>query len=171
MKTKTVQLKLNVGFTTQQSVGFSREFHFEFPIIRLGLDFEVQDLDGKIKISRTSEGLLTRGVFNATTDAICSRCLENFKQLLKTDFTELFTFIDHVQDGTELIYPEDGQIDFAPILGEYLILEIPINPTCKQTCKGLCPICGNNLNTESCDHGPVQIDPRLEILKNLLDED
>jgi len=170
MKKYSSPLIVNAGFVAQQSPGYSREFFFQFPSIELKPDFAVGNLDGKIQLSRTSEGLLARGKFQAVVDATCGRCLSTFSLHLETDFTELITFPAHVCEDTEMIYPEDGQIDFTPVVGEYLMLEIPINPICKQTCKGLCRICGNNLNVEKCEHGDEPIDPRLEILKSLLDE-
>jgi uncharacterized protein len=171
MNTQTSQLKLTLGFIAQQSIGYNRDFHFKFPVLALQAEFVVRNLEGKITVSRTSEGLLTQGEFRAIIDSVCSRCLAAFEDTLKTDFTELYTFPTHVQEDTELIYPEDGQIDFTPILGEYLMIELPINPLCKGDCKGLCVVCGNDLNNEACDHGTEAIDPRLEILKSLLDED
>jgi uncharacterized protein len=74
-------------------------------------------------------------------------------------------------EDTEMIYPEDGQVDLAPVVREYLLLEMPINPVCKADCRGLCPICGNDLSQERCDHGSDPIDPRMSILKTLLDSD
>ncbi len=165
------QLKLNVGYIAQQSIGYSRGFLFSFPSIFIQPDLYLQDLEGKIEISRTSQGLLAQCEFQASTDSTCGRCLADSKQTLKTEFTELFTFLSHADADTELIYPEDGQIDFGPIVREYLLIELPINPLCQDDCKGLCPVCGENLNTQTCDHGADSIDPRLAKLKSLLDED
>jgi uncharacterized protein len=169
MNRQTIQLQLNVGFIAQQSIGYSRDFLFESPTLFIQPDLELNDFKGKIEVSRTSEGLLFQGEFQAFIEATCGRCLDEFKQHLKTDFAELYTFQSHVRDDTELIYPEDGQIDLAPVVGEYLLLEFPINPVCKADCQGLCPVCGNNLNQELCIHDPDPIDPRMEILKSLLD--
>jgi uncharacterized protein len=171
MKTQSSPLFVNVGFVAQQSIGYSRDFDFEVPSVLLKPDFHVKNLEGRIILSRTSEGLLARGRFRADFDTTCGRCLDSFTLNLETDFTELIAFASHAREDTELIYPEDGQIDFTPMVGEYLMIEIPINPICKTTCKGLCPICGNNLNIEQCDHGPEPVDPRLETLRSLLDEE
>lgn len=164
-------LVLNVGFIAQQAIGYSRDFTFEIPKISLLPDLVLRQFNGKLVISRNSEGLLFLGEFQAFAPATCGRCLGDFEQLLKTDFTELFTFESHIQEDTELVYPEDGQIDLGPIVREYLLLEMPINPICKPDCKGLCPVCGNDLNLETCDHGEVSGDPRLDVLRTLLDHE
>lgn len=170
MKKHLSPLLLNVGFIAQQSVGYSRDFHFQYPSVELKPGFSVVNLEGNITLFRTSEGLLARGKFQGLIDASCGRCLSTFKQKLEADFTELIAFPAHVNEDTEMIYPEDGQIDFTPVIGEYLELELPINPICKQDCKGLCTICGNNLNIKKCVHDEEPIDPRLQVLKSLLDE-
>jgi uncharacterized protein len=66
--------------------------------------------------------------------------------------------------------PETGIIDLNPVLREYAVLEIPMRPLCKPDCKGLCPICGNNLNDSNCNHEDDLGDPRFSSLKKLLDE-
>jgi uncharacterized protein len=171
MDNQIAQLLLNVGFVAQQDIGYRRVFPFEFPILLLQPDHKFQKFKGSIEVSRTSEGLLSQGKIQAFVGATCSRCLDDFDQTLVAEFTELFVFASHAQEDTELIYPEDGQIDFGPIVLEYLLLEMPIKPVCKEACKGLCSVCGNNLNEEQCDHGPESIDPRMAVLKSLLDQD
>ncbi len=171
MNTQNKQLLLNVGFIAQSDIGYSRDFQFNNPILFLQPDLDLSEFNGTLEVSRTSEGLLFQGKFQANMETTCSRCLLNIKQHLITDFAELFTFQSHVHEDTDLIYPEDGQVDLGPIIREYLLLEFPINPICKPDCKGLCPVCGNNRNQEKCDHGVDPIDPRLSVLKSLLDGD
>lgn len=171
MINKNIALQLNVGFVVQQSIGYCREFNFAMPHADLVPDFHYFDLSGTLNVSRNSEGLLFLGEFRAFIHTNCGRCLENSVTKLDTDFTELFVFPSHAAaspDEPELILPYDGLIDFGPIVGDYLALEVPINPICKEDCLGLCLVCGNNLNTAPCDHESDDIDPRFSILKNLL---
>jgi uncharacterized protein len=67
-----------------------------------------------------------------------------------------------------LAIPETGILDLSTIFREYLLLDIPIQPVCSPTCKGLCPICGGNLNETECNHPEVDIDPRMAVLQELL---
>ena len=58
------------------------------------------------------------------------------------------------------------RIDLEPLFREQFVLAIPYAPLCSETCKGLCPQCGIDRNTDSCACEPP-IDPRLAALKGL----
>jgi uncharacterized protein len=162
--------QLNVGFIIHQTVGYSREFFFNYPNLLLPSDINLYNLDVKALVSRTTEGLLLQVRINTSTGATCSRCLEPFTLHLEVDFTELFFFRSHAKSDAEQIVPETGRIDLSPLINDYVVLELPINPTCREDCQGLCPICGESLNEKSCNHEAVSVDPRLAVLKTLLEE-
>ncbi len=110
--------------------------------MKLGEDFQVTDFCGMARFDRTPQGLLLQGKFEAKTELECVRCLDPFPQTLKWSFTELYAFDKRSISESNLLVPEDGQIDLEPLQREYALLEIPINPVCKPECKGLCPVCG-----------------------------
>ena len=171
MSTTLSLFRLNVGFIVHQTAGYSREFPFEIDKISTDEDLEFYDLLGVVTVSRTTEGLLLQFKGQAQTKAECGLCLEKFDQPLSLDFIEMFTFPSHADKDTELVLPEDLNIDLFPLIREYLYLDIPINPTCKPDCKGLCPVCGENLNQTTCNHNEEPNDPRLSVLKSLLDDE
>jgi uncharacterized protein len=145
-------LKINVGFLHNEPLGSYRDIHFEFPELQLPPDFDVQHLAGSARISRTPQGLLVEGIFEAVTQLECVRCLEPYDQELKTTFSEVYAYknTDFTESG--LFVPEDGNIDLGPVVREYLMLEYPIKPLCKPDCQGLCTVCGENLNFNTCEH-------------------
>jgi uncharacterized protein len=53
------------------------------------------------------------------------------------------------------------------LLAELLLAEKPFKTLCSENCKGLCPVCGANLNACSCGCSALPVDPRLAILKNI----
>jgi uncharacterized protein len=163
-------LRLNVGFIVAQSAGYSRDFAVEIPQVRLPPDLVVTNLAGDVRVSRTPQGLLLQANMQADTKLECVRCLELFSTILHANFTELYAFSQRNTTESGLLVPEDGQIDLEPLLREYMFLELPINPLCQPECKGLCPVCGENLNLVACNHEEEPADPRLGILKKLLDE-
>ncbi len=108
--------------------------------------------------------------FHTHTELECVRCLTGFQQPLNINFTELYAFSQRYVTDSGLLMPETGTIDLNPVVREYAMLEIPMRPLCKPDCKGLCPICGNNLNESTCTHEDDSGDPRLASLKSLLDK-
>ena len=163
-------LRLNVGFVVAQSAGFSRDFPFDLPQINIPPDLHLRSLTGVVKVTRTPQGILLQVTLKTYTDLDCVRCLTKFQQALNIEFTELYAFSQRYITDSGLLMPETGIIDLTPLLREYILLEIPISPLCRPDCKGLCPICGNNLNESSCTHEDNSGDPRLASLKSLLDK-
>jgi uncharacterized protein len=51
----------------------------------------------------------------------------------------------------DLMYPvEPDWLDLEPLVHDACILELPLAPLCREDCKGLCPECGVNRNSETC---------------------
>jgi uncharacterized protein len=145
-------LRINVGFLVHQQIGYNRDIHFDLPKIKLDEDFVASDFKGVVRVSRTPQGVLSQCEFQGSVSVTCVRCLTDFLQPLSTEFSELFAFSERSTTESDLILPDDATIDLAPLAREYLLIEIPISPLCKQDCKGLCPECGENWNLAECEH-------------------
>jgi uncharacterized protein len=65
--------------------------------------------------------------------------------------------------------PFDGKtIDLDPVVREQVLLALPVSVVCKEDCKGLCTVCGQDLNVQDCGHGKVkEVDVRLAKLKDI----
>lgn len=161
---------LNIGFVIYETVGYSRDFPIEAPEINLPPDLALTDLHGNVRVTRTPQGLLLQGAINARTMAECGRCLITFQQPLHAQFTELYAFTPSSATDTGLLVPESGKIDLQPIVRDEMMLSMPIRPLCQANCKGLCPVCGENLNETTCNHEDETPDPRLSILKELISD-
>ncbi len=144
-------LRLNVGYLFNKPIGTSREIPVEFDSFTLD-DLQVRNLKSIVKISRTREGLLLQVEGTADVEANCVRCLKDYFQPVELAFEELYQFPSRHREETDLILPNDGYIDLGSLYREYLILAIPIKSLCKTECKGLCVVCGINLNEETCEH-------------------
>lgn len=145
-------LRINVGFLIYQPIGTYRDFDFDLPDVELSPDFELNSLKGKAHISKTPQGLLVEAEFSGYLTQECVRCLEEYSQYLVTNFSELYAFRYRRNTESELYVPEDGQINLGPLVREYLMLEMPIKSICRPDCKGLCTVCGENLNITVCEH-------------------
>lgn len=162
--------RLNVGFIAHASVGYSREFSFEYATVHLVPDLDLRDLFGSVRVTRTAHGLLVQVDMSAFVEEECVRCLTAFSQPLQIDFTELYAFSPNSVTDSELLLPENGIIDLAPLVREEMLLAVPISPLCSPDCKGICPVCGENLNETARNHEDEEIDPRMSALKALLDD-
>lgn len=162
-------MRLNLGFLVSSSIGTSRDFTFEASEIRLGEDMDLFNFEGVIKVTRTPQGLLSQGEFKGSLPMECVRCLTDFEQFIRWEFTELYAFTHDNMTDSGLLMPEDGFIDFEPIMREYAILEMPISPICKPDCKGLCAVCGENMNEVDCGHKKTNEDSPFSALKDLID--
>ena len=145
-------LRLNVGFLITQPIGTYRDFSFDFPEIELSADFYLSYFKGTAHISRTPQGLLVEAEFSGRLIQECVRCLEEYQQDVTANFTELFVFRYRRNPESDLFVPDDGYINLAPLARDYLMLELPIKPICRLDCKGLCVVCGANLNETVCEH-------------------
>lgn len=116
------------------------------------------------------------GRVKTTLELRCSRCLEPFIAPVDQEFD--LRYSPHSQskvDGDREIeqddlttaYYEHDQIDLGHLMHEQFVLSLPMKPLCSDGCKGLCPICGVNLNNGTCDCKPVWEDPRLAALRQL----
>ena len=120
----------------------------------------------------------------------CSRCLKEIRWDLKLDFTTIFTSApvsepsaraegpQKVQDesGTGASFdldsaeeePFDGRtINTDGVLAEQLLLGLPMSALCSESCKGLCSVCGADLNDGDCGCERKPMDPRWAALKSI----
>jgi uncharacterized protein len=153
--------RFNVGFLQNQPIGTNRDIHFEYPLVVLQSDLRLTDLQGVARVSRTPQGILVQGEFQGKAPAECVRCLTTFDQPLHATFDELYAFDKRSVTDSGLILPEDANIDLEPLIREYLLIEMPISPVCKPDCKGLCSICGTDLNQASEEHHHPELDEEI----------
>ena len=74
-------------------------------------------------------------------------------------------------DNDDYLVCADSVLDLEELARTDILLELPTKVLCSEDCKGLCSQCGKNLNEGECSCEKKQIDPRLAILSQLLDQD
>ena len=159
--------RINVGFIIHEEIGYSHEIPFELDKAKLE-DLELQNFEGSVHIGRTPQGLVVQGRFSGDTTLECVRCLKEFKYPLSWGLTDLYAFNKKSVSESGLLLPDDAHIDLAPLLREYALLEVPINPLHAPDCKGLCAECGQDLNVKDCGHRQDNEDSPFSVLKKLL---
>lgn len=133
-------------------------------------EFAVERIQGRVRFTRTLDGIQAQGTLYVTLEMTCVRCLTPFVDKVAVELDDLFRPppLGGSEDGLILPMHEDGHLNLVPLVRELLIIATE-RPLCRPDCAGLCPHCGANLNTETCSCQELDIDPRFQILKDLLE--
>jgi uncharacterized protein len=167
-KQRPSRLRFNLGYLLETKLGESRVIELDYPTITVE-DVTLTPLRGELVLTRTSKGVYLSGELHTATAVSCVRCLEDTLAPVTVNLEELLYYPPWEAPPGELFIGEDGFIDLAPLVRELSLLELPIQPICKADCLGLCQQCGQNLNERDCGCTDNEIDPRLAVLKALLD--
>ena len=115
-------------------------------------------------------GILVTGTASAPWRAECRRCGGPVEGRVVADVLERYAPPGD-RDRDEEAYPLVGdELDLEPLARDAVLLGLPLAPLCDEDCRGLCPTCGANRNTETCDCAPPA-DPRWAALDVLRDAD
>ena len=99
----------------------------------------------------------------------CSSCLAPVRKELSFEIKERFAHTGRDDEETETFTGD--QIDLADYVKRGIIGELPMRVECREDCKGLCPICGKDLNDGDCGCDRTIRDPRFESLRALFNDD
>jgi uncharacterized protein len=122
-----------------------------------------------VRIERTSNGILVSGEVNANIETFCGTCLENIiievsspistylvpKAQLKRECMDM----ELTPEDLDREYFEGDSFSLDDLIGDALMLELPMNPKCKDSCV--------ELYTDKTETGGVAIDPRLAPLASI----
>jgi uncharacterized protein len=168
-KSRPSRLRFNFGFLLEAPIGTFREVELNYPSVEVVQDMTLVPLTGSFVATRISEGVYLSGTLHSNISAECVRCLEAATVALTLDIDELFYYPPHSAPEGAYVIGENGYMDLAPLVRELAWLGVPIQALCKPDCHGLCMECGQNLNHGECGCEVDGIDPRLSVLKQLLE--
>ena len=119
----------------------------ELPIIeKAPIDLQIANIDGgKLRIS---------GTVDLAASIPCSRCLEEVPTRIHFDIDKEFRL-------------ENSAIN--DIYGEILV-NWPMKVLCKEDCKGICKVCGMNLNKGDCNCQRTELDPRMAAIQDVFNK-
>ena len=146
----------------------------------------VEPLDAEVSILPQAQGVLFRGRLTGRVAMPCDRCsgvsqisldqsfdsFEPFPRAAMAPGAEASDGEEEFDDADEAVirlaaHGKGLEINPAALAWEEFSLALPLKPLCGPDCKGLCPICGRDKNTESCSCGQGQGDPRLAALRGI----
>lgn len=136
---------------------------------------EGSDIDLDIRMESVVDGILVTGSVVVDVHGECSLCLDSIDYEMSANIQELFVFEKAPAGGPEdevdeQYAVEDDSIDLEPALRDAVILQLPFQPVCRDTCQGLCADCGARLEDDPGHHHEV-LDPRWSALQGLLGAD
>src|SRR5687767_1348532 len=177
-------MRLELSHIRQPETEFTKVFkpaevHGEDEEYRITAPVELQ-----MVIHKDHDRFRLVGTVKTELELACSRCLEPYRMPIDREFDLRYLPATTGEPGTDghgedegdevedddvaMTFYRDEQIDLNELLREQFYLALPMKPLCREDCKGICPQCGTNRNTASCDCHPQWEDPRMAGLKTLL---
>ncbi len=133
-------------------------------------------IQGTAELTEGTQVITVRGHITGALEGECHRCLDPRRLELDSDFelkyrprSMLPTEPELELDDKEIqfgFYEGEG-IELLDVLMEQIMLWLPMHWLCREDCRGLCPICGENRNHVECHCKVEDIDPRWSALKAL----
>ena len=148
----------------------------ELKIFRNGLgEYPVtESSDVHVKINYMENGKLQiEGTCKLTVEILCDRCLEpvatvfdlNISRITKgnvTDESEVES-----EDLDEANYIDGYTLDVDQLVGSEILIGWPTKILCSEDCKGICNVCGQNLNQGTCNCEDTSLDPRMSVIRDV----
>ena len=167
-------------------------FEFDCPPDEIGIDDEngLQISDTvhlTCHVHRDSDVAVIESDVRAIVKLECSRCLETFEREIVGNFSlvarkmkkgEILKSTDEEEDeegqndDTDIVIldSDTNNIDITEYVHDALLLALPLKPVCREECRGLCDICGHNLNEGDCSCIRKRSDNRWNELSGLINE-
>lgn len=132
-----------------------------------------------LTIQQSGEEYYVQGSLEAVVQVECARCLSPIGLDIRGSLEFIVTTPElreqqasEAVDAEEYVFMDPGAmtVTLDELIGEALLLELPMKPICSESCRGLCPQCGVNRNEVSCGCITKQIDPRWEGLKKVTEQ-
>jgi uncharacterized protein len=152
--------------------------HIEVPFERKNFHLGGMDYDFVVKnpIDLTISNLGDRKVMleGSTKLSIlipCSRCLEGVETFFDINLSKDLDFNetdeDRIKELDETNYIEGYNLDVDQLVYEEILIDFPMKVLCSSTCKGICNVCGANLNKEACSCNQTVGDPRMSVIRDI----
>ena len=165
-------MRLNVN-RILHTPGAKADFHFE-------MDLSDLEFGGMHPVIHpvVVDGLVVNrsGVLHCQLQAettlrwVCDRCAKEFDAFHSVPFSCILATERQSEDSEEIVVLDHDEVDLAELARTAFVLGMDTKTLCSEDCKGLCPGCGADLNTESC-RCKKQVDPRLAALAKLLQDE
>lgn len=133
----------------------------------------VEPIHYKGEIYRVQREYLVNADIKYTYTTRCDRCLKTIEKDAKTTLSGKLTHddLDEFEEDENLLHYKNNKLDIEKYILMEVVSSLPMKSLCDEECKGICSICGKDLNDGECDCEKEDIDPRFEKLKNFFEEE
>ena len=135
----------------------------EFPIIeKAPIELRIANRDGS--------KLLITGTVDFAASIPCSRCLEEVPTRIHFDIEKEFCLENsaiHDEEMEEIDYLIGFDLDIDRLIYGEILVNWPMKVLCKEDCKGICKVCGMNLNKGDCNCQKTELDPRMAAIQDV----
>ncbi len=123
------------------------------------------------RVTNTAGVYVLDGTVSTTLHCVCDRCTKAFERYVSYPMRAVLTRDKDTEDQEDFwVFPlENEQADLDDIVNTAFVLSMDSKFVCDESCKGLCPRCGANLNDGPCGC-EKEPDPRMAVLAQLLDK-
>lgn len=165
-------MKLNLRQFAQEP-GAVLPFSFQMDLSGLqwnGARPFTQPVQAEGQVRNMAGALVLSARLNTTLSLTCDRCAKPFTREKTVEYETLLAFeLANAESDDIVVLNRDGELGLDELLQEAFLLEMDTKNLCSEDCRGLCPGCGADLNTEPC-RCKKEIDPRLAKLAQLLEQ-
>ncbi len=168
-------LSFNVATLLRAAPGTERRYPVEAFEMEIADDLRLaQPIEGEVRLSRAGRSIVARAHLTTAIDGYCSRCLMAVVAPIDVDIEEVAIPSVDIDTGLPVAEAEEPdalrlddhhELDLGEPVREAISLAEPISLLCRSDCRGLCLVCGIDLNSITDHaHSEVTIDPRLAAL-------
>ncbi|MGE5557900.1 MAG: YceD family protein [Bacillota bacterium] len=162
---------INIGPIRERKGGsIEEEFTYE-PRLKTAAGLEISPfLRIRAILTNTSRRYILGGEVSGLFSTCCDRCLKPFTSEFKFALSEVFSDDVKICAEDDNVVPFSGdEIDLSKSVMDALILNLPMRFLCKESCPGLCPYCGKDLNEGQCGCKNDSANTAFQQWKKLLD--
>ena len=154
------QYSVNIS-SILKTLGSEFEITGEYMLPELVSGGEIYAVKGTVQLElllqNIGPGIRVSGLVSADLLHDCSRCLNPSVTGVQADVDEVFYLAVHGEydEEPDTYKVEHDSVDLAALIQESLLINLPVAPLCRPDCRGICPVCGQNLNDADCGHQPA----------------
>ncbi len=161
-------LKLDPLFLGEQST-LPIDYAPDFSAVEWNGCCPFHDVKVKGELRKAAGGVMLKAVVTYRYEGTCDRCMCDISREQSLVMEHMLVVSLNHEENDSFVLLENYQLPLDALVEEDLILDQPSKVLCSEECRGLCPVCGQDLNVASCDCRRETVDPRLAALQQLLD--